>query len=145
MVDLALYAEGRPVARQDIAARQDISADYVAQLFRLLHGAGLVEGVKGPGGGYRLSRDPATITTGDVLRAVEGPVAVVHCVLPSDEPSCDRVDHCVTYLLWRRLSAVMNDFLSSVTLQDLRDEALRIGPSSPPGGGRGVGGEPSCT
>lgn len=145
LVDLALHADEGPVARQDIAARQDISADYVAQLFRLLHEAGLVEGVKGPGGGYRLTRDASAIRAGDVLRAVEGPVAVVHCVLPSDEPSCNRVDRCVTYLLWRRLSAVISDFLNSVTLQDLCDEARQLELSAVSAVGRGVGGEPSCT
>ena len=80
MVDLALHAEEGPVLRQDIAERPAISADYVAQLFRHLRKAELVKGIKGPGGGYRLIRDPATITAGHVLRAVEGPVAVVHCV-----------------------------------------------------------------
>jgi Rrf2 family iron-sulfur cluster assembly transcriptional regulator len=125
MVDLALHADGEPVLRQEIAQRQDISADYVAQLFRPLHKAGLVEGVKGPGGGYRLARDAAEITAGDVIEAVEGPVAVVHCALPEDD-SCDRVDECVTHLLWSRLSAVMTKFLNSVTLQDLCDEARQL-------------------
>jgi Rrf2 family cysteine metabolism transcriptional repressor len=125
MVDLALHADGEPVLRQDIAERQDISADYVAQLFRPLHAAGLVEGVKGPGGGYRLARDAAVITANDVIRAVEGPVAVVRCTLPEDD-SCDRASECVTHLLWARLSAVMTEFLDSATLQDLCDEALRL-------------------
>jgi Rrf2 family protein len=126
MVDLALHADEGPVLRQDIAERQEISADYMAQLFRRLHTAGLVEGVKGPGGGYRLARGAATISAGDVVQAVEGPVAVVHCTLPGDEPSCNRVDRCVTHLLWKRLSAVMTEFLNSVTLQDLCDEAERL-------------------
>ena len=128
MVDLALHADEGPVLRQDIAERQEISADYVAQLFRRLHAAGLVEGVKGPGGGYRLARDAATIRTGDVVRAVEGPVAVVHCTLPGPDnvPSCSRVDRCVTHLLWKRLSAVMTEFLDSVTLRDLCDEARQL-------------------
>jgi Rrf2 family protein len=82
--------------------------------------------VKGPGGGYRLARQAATITARDVIRAVEGPVAVVHCVDPDDDPSCNRVDRCVTYLLWKRLSAVMAEFLDSVTLQDLCDEARQL-------------------
>jgi Rrf2 family cysteine metabolism transcriptional repressor len=125
MVDLALHAEGDPVLRQEIAQRQAISADYVAQLFRPLHAAGLVEGVKGPGGGYRLARDAAEITAGDVIEAVEGPVAIVHCVLPEDD-SCDRADGCVTHLLWSRLSAAMIEFLNSVTLQDLCDEARQL-------------------
>jgi Rrf2 family protein len=123
MVDLALHADGEPVSRQDIAERQGISAHYIAQLFRCLDAAGLVEGVKGPGGGYRLARDAEAISAGDVVRAAEGPVAVVHCIVPGEEPSCNRVDLCVTHPLWKRLSAVMTDFLDSVTLRDLCDEA----------------------
>jgi Rrf2 family iron-sulfur cluster assembly transcriptional regulator len=126
MVDLALHADGEPVLRQDIAERQDISADYVAQLFRKLHTAGLVEGVKGPGGGYLLARDAADITAGDVVYAVEGPVAVVHCALPDDESACNRADRCVTHLVWKQLSAVMTEFLDSITLQDLCDEARQL-------------------
>jgi Rrf2 family protein len=85
-----------------------------------------VEGVKGPGGGYRLARDAATIRVGDVVRAVEGPVAVVHCTLPGDEHSCNRMDRCVTHLLWKRLSTVITEFLDSVTLRDLCDEAQQL-------------------
>jgi Rrf2 family cysteine metabolism transcriptional repressor len=125
MVDLALHADGEPILRQEIAERQDISADYVAQLFRPLHTAGLVEGVKGPGGGYRLARDAGEITANDVIEAVEGPLAVVHCALPEDD-SCDRAEGCATHLLWSRLSAVMTEFLDSVTLQDLCNEARQL-------------------
>jgi Rrf2 family iron-sulfur cluster assembly transcriptional regulator len=125
MVDLAQHGEDGPVLRQDISERQEISADYVAQLFRHLQAAGLVEGVKGPGGGYRLIRDPALICAGDVVQAVEGPVAVVHCTLPCPDegPSCSRVDRCVTHRLWRQVSEAVTEVLDSVTLQDLADEA----------------------
>ncbi len=126
MVDLALHADEEPVLRQDIAERQGISTDYVAQLFRRLRAAGLVKGVKGPGGGYRLARDAETIRVGDVVRAVEGPVAVVHCIVPGDEPSCNRVDRCVTRLLWKRLSEAMTEFLDSVTLKDLCDQTQQF-------------------
>jgi Rrf2 family protein len=126
LIDLALHDGDGPVLRQDIVERQEISADYLAQLFRRLRAAGLVEGVKGPGGGYRLARDVATISAGDVVRAVEGPVALVHCTLPGDEPSCNRVDRCVTHLLWKRLSAAMTEFLDSVSLRDLCDEAKQL-------------------
>ena len=126
MVDLAMHAEEGPVLRHNIAERQEISADYVAQLFRQLSAAGLLEGVKGPGGGYRLARDPSTIRAGDVIRAVEGPVALVHCTLPSDQPSCNRVDGCVTHLLWKRRSTVMAGFLDSVTLEDLCEESRTL-------------------
>jgi Rrf2 family protein len=128
MVDVAQHGENGPVSRQDIAERQEISADYVAQLFRHLQAAGLVEGIKGPGGGYRLGRDAALIRAGDVVQAVEGPVAVVHCALPCPDadPSCPRIDQCVTHLLWKRVSEAVTDVLNSVTLEDLREQAEQL-------------------
>jgi Rrf2 family protein len=128
MVDLAQHGDDGPVSRRDISGRQEISADYVAQLFRHLQSAGLVEGVKGPGGGYRLAREAALVSAGDVIQAVEGPVALVHCILPdSDEgPACHRVDRCVTHLLWKRLSGAVVDLLDSVSLEDLCAQAQQL-------------------
>ena len=126
MVDVARHTDGTPVPRQEIAERQNISSDYVAQLFRDLAEAGLVEGVKGPGGGYLLARSAATITARDVVEAVEGPIALVHCVVPEEDPPCRRVDRCATHLLWKELSEAMTDVLSSVTLEDLGREADQI-------------------
>ena len=125
MIDVAQHGAAGPVLRQEIAERQEISADYVAQLFRPLQSAGLVEGVKGPGGGYRLARDAAMITAQDVVQAVEGRVAVVHCILPGPdgEITCHRANRCVTHLLWKQLSESIADTLGSVTLKDLTDQA----------------------
>jgi Rrf2 family protein len=127
MVDLALHSDEAPILRHDIAERQGISADYVAQLFRQLRSAGLVEGVKGPGGGYRLALSPSEISVGNVVRAVEGPVAVVHCALEDDEKPCNRVDRCVAHLMWQQLSEMMTEFLDSITLQDLCEQAWALG------------------
>jgi Rrf2 family iron-sulfur cluster assembly transcriptional regulator len=126
MIDLAVHTDEGVVQRQRISERQDVSVDYVAQLFRQLREAGLVEAVKGPGGGYRLRRDAGQITAGDVVRAVEGPVAVVHCTDPADEESCNRIDHCVTHAFWLQLSNTISRFMDSVTLEDLRDETMLI-------------------
>lgn len=126
MVDVALHTDEGPVPRRDIAARQELSADYGAQLCRRLREAGLIRGVKGPGGGYTLARNAATIRVGDVMRAVEGPISVVHCTDSSDEPSCTRLDRCVDHVLWEGLSQVMADFLDSVTLKDLRNHAQQM-------------------
>ncbi len=121
MVDLAQHSGNGPVSRQEIAERQEISADYLAQLFRQMQAAGLVEGVKGPGGGYRLGRDAALIRAGDIVRAAEGPVAVVHCTLPCPDegPSCSRMDRCTTHQLWKQVSEALTAVLDSVTLKDL--------------------------
>ncbi len=126
MVDVAQHAERGPVARQAIAQRQDISADYVAQLFGDLVEAGLVEGVRGPGGGYRLARTASAITAREIVEAVEGPLALVSCVESDEEPGCERVGACVTRGLWKRLSETMADILSSVTLDDLRTRSSQI-------------------
>ncbi len=130
MLDLAQHGDNGPVPRQEIAARQEVSADYVTQLFRQLQAAGLVDGIKGPGGGYRLARDAARITVGDLIRVVEGPIALVQCVLPDagPEPPCHRIDGCVTHLLWVQLSKSLSDMLDSVTLQDLADQSQRLFP-----------------
>lgn len=145
MIDLALHAEAGPVLRHEIAERQGISAEYVAQLFSLLQKAGFVRGVKGPGGGYVLARPPEAITALDIIQAVEGPVAVVHCVLPEDEPACNRMDRCVAYLLWKRLSATIGEVLGTVTLSQLCDEARRLESPPVPAAGCDVNGEPACT
>ena len=149
MVDLALHSDGTPVPRQGIAERQGISADYMAHLFRDLQEAGLVASQTGPGGGYRLAKPAEQITVAAILQAVEGPLAVVSCVqveksaeMISDEqkrtlrkersvlPEKENAENscplglfpakqCVTHQLWRELTSVMRQFLTSVTLEDL--------------------------
>jgi len=126
MLDLALRADEGPVSRQAIAERQGISANYVAQLFRSLAAAQLVTGVKGPGGGYTLARDPAQISAGDVVRAVEGPVEVVQCTPIPGGPPCPRIEHCVASRLWARLSEALNAILDATTLQELCEEARAL-------------------
>ena len=128
VVDVAMNSETGPRARRDIATGQGISGDYVAQLFRLLREAGIVRGVRGPGGGYALARDPSEITAGDVVRAVEGSLAITRCVEPGVDPECDRVGECVTREVWKQLSETMAVFLDSVTLADLCASAVRAQP-----------------
>lgn len=126
MVDIALHQEKGPVLRQLIAERQEISANYAAQLFRSLVAAELVRSTKGPGGGYELAKPAAEILAGDVLRAIEGPFALVHCVLEEDDTPCGRTEHCVTHRLWSRLTLLMESFLDDVKLSDLVEEARQI-------------------
>jgi Rrf2 family protein len=126
MVDLALQEQGKPVPRVDIAERQRLSADYIAQLFLDLQKAGLVRGVKGPGGGYVLEKPPAEIRVGDIIRAVEGPIALVDCVKPGGETSCPMAAQCVTRNLWQRTSNAISETLNDITLEDLRSQACEL-------------------
>ncbi len=125
MADIALHGGEGPIPRADIARRQGISPDYIAQLFRRLERAGLVQGVKGPAGGYRLGRPPSQITVGEIIRAVEGPIALVHCVAPGGEKRCPRAPSCVTRCLWEKASAAVADVLDRVTLQDVCAQATK--------------------
>jgi Rrf2 family protein len=123
MVDLALHNGQAPVLRRDIAERQEISSDYLAQLLGKLKRAGLVESVLGPGGGYVLARDAADISAGDVLRAVDEPISPVYCVDPDSEEACHRADGCPTHWLWARLGQVVSQVLDSVTLVELCEQS----------------------
>ena len=126
MLDVAQYGSAAPVPRSEIAERQELSPDYVAQLFRRLRDAGLVLGIKGPSGGYSLARSPEEIRIGEIVRAVEGPIATVDCVLSMPGRPCHRLDHCVAHQVWMRLSATIEEFLDSITLADLCDDARKL-------------------
>ena len=129
MIDIGLHQDRGPVLRQEIARRQEISANYVAQIFRKLSAAKLLVGIKGPGGGYKLTKPCDQIHASDILRAIEGPFALVHCVLEDDQTPCSRAEHCATHRLWTRLSRSMEDHLHSVSLKDLMDESLELDPN----------------
>ena len=127
MIDIGLHQDRGPVPRQDIAARQEISANYVAQIFRKLTSAQLLLGIKGPGGGYKLAKPCEAIRASDILQAIEGPLALVHCVMNEDDgKACSRTVHCATHRLWTRLSLTMKEYLDSVTLKDLIDESAEL-------------------
>ncbi len=126
MIDLALHEDEGPVLRSDIAGRQEISAHYIEQLFVKLRKAGLIKSIKGPGGGYILAKSADKISAGDIIRTVEGPIALVHCVAPQKEAHCHRVDGCVTHLLWGRLSDKVAEVLDSITLKELCDQACEL-------------------
>lgn len=117
MYEVARGYPDRPVTVRAISDKQDVSAPYLEQILHKLKNAGLLKSVKGPGGGYLLSRDPGKITIGEILKELEGPVAITSCLDP--EEGCVRVDGCVTHLLWKALGEQIEHFLSTITLNDL--------------------------
>lgn len=122
-VDLALHCEQRPVPRKDISRRQDISPHYMEQLFSRLRDAGLIAAVRGPGGGYLLTRSPEQITAGEVIHAVDEVLAPAPCLRTESAIDCDRASTCVTRRLWQELEDKTDEFLDSKTIQDLCNEA----------------------
>ncbi|RRJ83412.1 Fe-S cluster assembly transcriptional regulator IscR [Aestuariirhabdus litorea] len=116
MLDLALHADNGPVALADISQRQGISLSYLEQLFAKLRRHELVSSVRGPGGGYRLSRASGTIDVAQVIDAVNESVDVTRC---SGGGDCQQGDVCLTHHLWCDLSAQIHSFLCGITLADL--------------------------
>ncbi len=120
MFEIARGYPESPVTIKEISESQDVSVAYLEQILNKLRRAGLIKSVKGPGGGYLLTREPIEISIASILKELEGPVAITSCLDP--EEGCSRVEGCVTHLLWRSLGAKIEAFLETITLQNLLEQ-----------------------
>lgn len=121
MVDLAEHKDSGFIALKDVAKRQNISKKYLEQIVPVLNGAGLLTTNRGNRGGYKLAKEPTEYTVGDILRITEGSIAPVSC-LESDVNSCERKNFCQTLYVWEGLYKVVNEYLDSITVQDIVDK-----------------------
>jgi len=119
MLDLALHRQQGAITLADISGRQDISLSYLEQLFSRLRRGGLVVSSRGPGGGYRLSRELAEITVSDVIAAVDESVDATRC---GGKGNCQGDARCLTHDLWQELSGEIQQFLRRVTLESLVEQ-----------------------
>ena len=122
MIDLAEHAGGF-TPMKEVAARQGISLKYLEQIMPALSKNGLVEGIHGKGGGYRLTRSPEEYTAGEILRVTEGDLAPVACLACGADP-CARSESCKTVPLWRGFQALTNDYFDGVTLASLAESGV---------------------
>lgn len=118
MLDLAINCSGGPITLSEISKRQGISLSYLEQLFSKLRKNGLVDSARGPGGGYRLSREASEIAIASVITAVDEKIDVTKCDGRGD---CDNGGPCLTHELWQDLSCRIYEFLSGITLGNLVD------------------------
>lgn len=118
MIDLAEHPGEGFVPLREIARRQEISEKYLEIILKLLVKAQLVVGLRGKGGGYRLSRPPEGYTVWEVLRCTEDSLAPVAC-LERPGNMCARAGECRTLPMWERLDALLRDFFGSITIADL--------------------------
>ena len=101
-----------------IAQRQGISEKYLESIIAILSRAGLVDGLRGKGGGYRLTRPTADYSVGEILRLTEGSLAPVTCLEGAENP-CPRAGECTTLPMWQKLDDLINTYLDGVSLSDL--------------------------
>lgn len=118
MLDLALNSNSGAIPLREISERQDISEQYLEQLFASLRKAGIVKSVRGAHGGYLLNQTPEKTTVKDIITALEGPIAPSECVL--DEGSCNNDGDCVIHNLWVEIKENIDNQLESISLEDLK-------------------------
>jgi Rrf2 family iron-sulfur cluster assembly transcriptional regulator len=119
MLDLAYHSQSKPVTLTDIAARQTISLSYLEQLFARLRRAGMVKGVRGPGGGYKLCRNTGEINIADIITAVDESLDSTKC---GGEANCQKDQACLTHDLWMGLSDQIRSYLNEISLADLLEK-----------------------
>ncbi len=118
MIDIGQNGADRPVSLAEIAERQDISQEYLEQLFGKLRRAELVVSARGPGGGYRLARPLNEINLSDVIMSVDEPLRVTRCEGDAVD-GCVKGEKCCAHDLWSSLGRQMMFFLESITLEDV--------------------------
>lgn len=118
MIDLAQNENENYVSLKDVAQRQNISMKYLEMIVSNLNKGHLVKSLRGKSGGYKLTKTPSEYTIGEILKVTEGSLAPVMC-LEENADICERAGDCITLPLWQKLDGVINDYLDSVTLEDL--------------------------
>lgn len=119
VLDIALHGKIEPVSLADISDRQAISLSYLEQLFAQLRREGIVQSVRGPGGGYQLGKEPEAITVGMIISAVNENIDATKC---KGNGNCRKESQCLTHSLWERLENQIEQFLGTISLADLVEE-----------------------
>ncbi len=120
MIDLAEHRSGGYIPMKDVAERQEISLKYLENILPVLTRSGLIEGMHGKGGGYRLKREPQVYKVGEILRLTEGDLAPVACLACGAAP-CPRAAACKTLPMWSKLSEMINTYFDGITVADLME------------------------
>jgi len=120
LVSLALHGDGAgPTSVRDVAERTGLPQPYLEQILLALKGAGLVRSKRGVGGGYVLAREPASITLGSIVSAVDGPIVLGDFGEPHQNGACDHEGQCVLLAVWAEVSEQMRHLLDALTLSDV--------------------------
>lgn len=119
LIELARYDGEGFLSLKTIAERQAAPIKYLEAIVALLNRAGMVESLRGKEGGYRLTRMPEEYNIFEILRLTEESMAPVACLGKGEIPDCDHADGCLTLPMWQKLDALVEEYLSTVTLRDL--------------------------
>ena len=121
MLDLAEHQNCGFIALKDIAERQNISKKYLEQIIPILNRSGILKTNRGSQGGYQLAKTPDKYTVGEILRLTEGSLSPIACV-EENPAECERSGDCAMLPIWQGLYQVINEYLDSITLQNIMDQ-----------------------
>ncbi|MFA5516007.1 MAG: Rrf2 family transcriptional regulator [Desulfuromonadales bacterium] len=130
LFDMAYHSGTLPAQIKDISRRQAISPRYLEQIFQDLKKAGLLKSKRGPQGGYQLAKKPQEISVLDIVLAAEGAMVLVDCVkgeASARQGKCEFDNQCVTQRIWQEGTRRLQEYLGSVTLKDLCEDARNMG------------------
>ncbi|MFC1807502.1 RrF2 family transcriptional regulator [Candidatus Omnitrophota bacterium] len=130
MAELALYYKEKPMSAKVIAKSQRIPLQYLEQIFNILKKAGLICTVRGPKGGYSISRSPSRIKLKDIMYVLENKRHLADCLTKKGANSCDMIENCLTRTFWEKLDKAVSGVLNSTTLMDLCKKAKKRKDSS---------------
>ena len=119
---LAMHERSWPIQTREIAANEGIPESFLEQVLASLRRNGIVRSIRGASGGYELGRTSMSITAGDVIRALTGPIARIPCEEDTSSERCDKTDVCVVIGLWKKIQSAMSVILDGTTIQDMIDE-----------------------
>jgi Rrf2 family protein len=125
MMDLAIYSYGEPLNLKSIAERQKVSEKYLEHIFSALKKAGLIKSIKGTQGGYILAQAAADTTVGNVIRALEGDLAVAEKA-SGEEGDADILEQCINENVYEKIDKGINQLLDSITLENLQQEYKKM-------------------
>jgi len=126
ILDLADYYQHQLEHRSDIAKRQDIPEKFLEQILRDLIKGGFVQSKKGPNGGYALSRPPAEISLGEVIRFIEGPVYPISCVDPEAHSACDFIPKCAFYDIWKEVGEAIVGIIDNIDFEQIQQKTSEL-------------------
>lgn len=118
LIDMAEHQSESYIPLKEVAARQEISEKYLETIVKLLVKDGILVGLRGKGGGYRLKKAPGQFTVGHILRLTEDSLAPVSCLEQGAAP-CERASSCRTLPMWKGLYELINEYLDQYTIEDL--------------------------
>lgn len=129
ILDIALYSDNGTVSISEISDRTKISVNYLEQLIPRLKKAQLVTSIRGAQGGYRLAKDAKLISVGEILRALEGDLALVNCVSEDNDNSCESAGLCVTKYVWQKVNTSITNTVDNMMLSELVEQSRNINPN----------------